>query len=356
MVMHDENMNAPTPGDDESVIIDWDAHRPQSTPVLQGIRNLVGEQAEIAYAPGCDILKMDRSGFPEAVALAQDAEVAIVVVGDRSGLGGDSTTGEAIDRATLELPGVQQELVLAVAATGIPTIVVCLCGRPPMLTDIVDSVSAILIGWVPAQEGGAAIANILFGDATPGGKLPISLPRHVGQVPVYYGHKPSGGRSHWHGDYMDMSTKPLFAFGYGLSYTTFGYHELSVTPSQARANEIVTIQFELSNLGTVGGEEVIQLYVGDPVASVTRPVKQLKAFKRVWLDPGQVKQVNITLDVAHLAFYDRDMRYGVEPGKIQVMIGTASDNICLEGQFEIIGAAQTVDQVFTSVVTLTELR
>src|SRR5690606_7413356 len=144
-------------------------------------------------------------------------------VGDRSGLSKDSTSGEAVDRATLELPGVQQDLVLAIAETGTPTVIVILNGRPPVLTEIVDQVSALLLAWLPAQEGGNAIADVIFGDVAPGGKLPVTLPRHVGQVPIYYAHKPSGGRSHWHGEYRDMSTTPLYPFGYGLSYTTFDY-------------------------------------------------------------------------------------------------------------------------------------
>ena len=347
IINHDENMDAPSPGSDEDPI-DWEAHRPPTTTVLQGIRNIAGSDIEVVYEEGCAVTGSDKSGFTTAVDLAQRSDVAILAVGDISGLGLGSTSGEAIDRATLELPGVQQELILAVAETGTPTVVVALSGRPPVLTDLVDHVDALLMGWLPAQEGGQAIAEILFGDVNPGGKLPLSLPRHVGQVPVYYNHKPSGARSHWHGDYADMSTKPLFPFGFGQSYTTFEYRNLSIKQSTATAQDTVEIQFEIQNTGTLAGEEVVQLYVSDPVASVTRPVKQLKGFKRIELNAGEAKNVIIELNMAHLAFYDRHMNYVVEPGVICIMVGSSSEDIRLSAEIEIVGTVQGVEQVFTT--------
>lgn len=344
-----ENMEAPSPGDDEQPI-NWEEHRPSTTTVLEGIRNLVGDNADLRYERGCDVIGNDTSGFEAAIKIAEQSEVAILVVGDQSGLGTDSTSGEAVDRTTLTLPGVQQDLVLAIAQTQTPTVVVSLNGRPPVLTDIVEHVAAILLGWLSAQEGGQAIAEVLFGDLTPGGKLPITLLRHVGQVPAYYNHKPSGGRSHWHEHYVDMSVKPLYPFGYGLSYTTFEYGNLSLSQTSVNAHDTVRIQFDLTNTGAIHGEEVIQLYISDPIASVTRPVKELKAFKRIALDAGESKQVTIDLAIAHFAFYDRHMNYIVEPGHVQVMIGSSADDIHLSSDIEIVGVPQTVEQVFTTSV------
>lgn len=341
---NDVTMEAPAPVA-EGPHVDWNAHRPPTTTVLAGIRQRVSADTEVTFARGCDVTGSDTSGFEEALALARNADVAVVVVGDRSGLGVDCTSGEAVDRARLTLPGVQQDLVLAVAKTGTPTIVISLNGRPPVLTEIVGRVDALLLGWLPAQEGGAGIADVLFGDAAPGGRLPMTLPRDVGQVPTYYAHKPSGARSHWHGDYVDMSVKPLYPFGYGLSYTTFTYSNLSVSQNTVNASDTVTVQFDLTNSGSVAGEEVIQLYIADPVASVTRPVKQLKAFKRIALDAGQTRRVMIALPVAHFGFYDRSMNYIVEAGKVEVMVGASSDDVRLSASLEI-ARTEPVEQVF----------
>jgi beta-glucosidase len=191
--------------------------------------------------------------------------------------------------------------------------------------------------WVPGEEGGAAVADVLFGEASPGGKLPISLPRSVGQVPVYYNHKPSGGRSHWKGDYVGMSTRPLFPFGHGLSFTHFEYGALEITPKQAAATGTVRIRAEITNAGSRAGEEVVQLYAHDEVASVTRPVRELKGFRRITLAPGETKVVAFELAVAQLGFYDRETAFVVEPGTVEVMLGSSSDDIRLRGSFEIIG-------------------
>ena len=175
------------------------------------------------------------SGFGEAEAIAKQADVAIVVVGDVSGLGEESTSGEAVDRATLGLAGVQQELVERIYASGTPTIVVLTNGRPPAIPWIADKIPAILQGWLPGQEGGSAIARVLFGDVNPAGRLPVTNPRSVGQVPIYYNHKPSGSRSHWHGEYRDESSKPLWAFGHGLSYTQFTYSAIELSKTDVTA-------------------------------------------------------------------------------------------------------------------------
>ena len=346
-----ENMDAPSPGRDNR-IIDWEAHRPPTTTVLQGIRTAVSPETEVVHALGCMITGKDKSHFPEAIAAAKSAELAVIVVGDISGLGLGATSGEAIDRATLELAGVQQDLILAIAETGTPCVVVALNGRPPVLTEILDKVQAIMLGWLPAQEGGNAIAQVLFGDVNPAGRLPVSLPRHVGQVPVYYNHKPSGGRSHWYGNYAEMSTEPLFPFGFGLSYSQFEYSDLELSAAQLSADAILEVLVTVKNSSTCAGDEVVQLYLADPVASVTRPVKMLKGFKRIHLQAQESAKLRFHIDMRHFAFYDRDMKYIVEPGKALVMIGKSSEEICASAEIEIVGESKVVSAVYETRVEI----
>jgi len=321
---------------DEDALIEAVEHSVPMVSVLEGIRNHL-TSAEVLTAQGCDIIGDSMAGFAEAVETAKRAEVAIVVVGDKSGLTQDCTSGESIDRADLGLPGVQQALVEAVVATGTPTIVVHVSGRPSALPWIAEHVPAILEAWIPGEEGGNAVADVLFGDVSPGGKLPISLPRSVGQVPVYYGHKPSGGRTNWWGDYSDLSAKPLFPFGHGLSYTSFEYANLKLNAAQVSPSGAIDISVDVKNSGSCAGEEVVQLYVHDPIASVTRPVKQLVGFKRIALSPNETRRVTFHLDMSQLAFYDRRMEYVVEPGNVEVMVGSSSEDIRLTGGFEISG-------------------
>ncbi len=354
---HIENMfnpdvspDSPTPA--QKSTLQWTDHLPPSVTVLQGIQRLVAPTTEVIYAHGCDILSTDTSGFAKAVAAAQQAEVAILVVGDKSGLAGGCTSGESIDRVSLDLPGVQQQLVEAIHATGTPVVVVLTNGRPYTLNWIADHIPAVLVAWLPAEQGGAAVADALFGDVNPGGKLPMSFPRHVGQVPVFYNHKPSGGRTHWQGQYVEMSAEPLYPFGYGLSYTQFEYASLQISAPQVHAHETVHIQLTVTNTGARMGDEVVQLYVSDPIASVTRPVLALKGFTRVRLQPQECKTITFAVDVCHLAFYDRTMRYQVEPGLITVGVGSSSEDIRLRGSFIIAGASVEVDQVFFTPVTV----
>ena len=205
--------------------------------------------------------------------------------------------------------------------------------------------------WLPAQEGGRAIANILFGDTNPGGKLPVTVPRHVGQVPLYYNHKPSGGRSHWHGDYIDSPVSPLYPFGHGLSYTTFAYDDMDISATKARANETIDVSCTVTNTGDVAGDEVVQLYVRDMKGSVTRPVKELKGFQRVSLAAGASVRLSFALSINHLAFYDREMNFVVEPGTIQVMVGSSSKDIRLSDSIEVVGEKTPVQPVFNTPVT-----
>ncbi len=307
--------------------------------LLEGVRAAVSQATQIRVVKGCEITgdAMKEEGFAEAVEAARASQVAIVAVGGKSGLTRDCTSGEFRDAADLRLTGVQQDLVLAVAATGTPTIVVLMNGRVFALAEIAERVAAIVEAWLPGEEGGGAIADVLFGRTNPAGRLPISLPRSVGQVPIYYNHKSGGGRSQMLGDYSDLPTTPLFPFGHGLSYTRFEYGALEVKPLAVSPEATVSIALDLSNTGERAGDEVVQLYLRDPVASVTRPVKQLAGFLRLHLQPGETRRLRFRLDLSQLSFYDTDMRLVVEPGEVRVMVGASSADVRAEASFTIEG-------------------
>jgi beta-glucosidase len=304
--------------------------------ILSGIKAKAGKRTKVLYARGCDYNSPDKGGFAEAVNLAKEAEVAIVVAGGKSGLTPDCTCGEMRDSADLRLPGVQEELVKAIYDTGTPVVLVLADGRPLVLGWMAEKIPAILEVWLPGEEGGNAVADILFGDYNPGGKLPIAFPRKVGQIPVYHGHKPSGARSQLWGDYVDVSTQPLYEFGYGLSYTTFKFSNLRVQPEKVKMGGKVRVRVEVENTGDVAGEEVVQLYVDDIVASVTRPVRELKGFKRIALKPGETRTVEFELSTEDLSFYGKDMKRIVEPGEFGVGVGPSSSNLPMLSKFEVV--------------------
>jgi beta-glucosidase len=328
---------------DEHVPLESLTHLPNPTvsvvTVLEGIRAQVAAASRVLYAQGCSLAGSDSSGFAEAIQAARQADVVIAVVGGKSGFIKDCTAGEERDSATLLLPGVQEDLLVALAETGTPLVVVLVDGRPLALERIVPNVRALVEAWLPGEEGGNAIADILFGAVSPGGKLPITFPAHVGQVPVFYAHKPSAGKSHLWDDYTDAPRTPLFPFGFGLSYSQFEYTDLTISPGHLSAPGAVAVGCSLSNVGKVAADEVVQLYTSDPVASVTRAVKELKGFLRVHLLPGDKKRVAFRLPTELLAFYDKDMNLVVEPGYFAVMIGSSSEDIRLSGGFEVTGEA-----------------
>ena len=317
-----------------------DAHKIRVTTVLEGIRAAVSEETEVLYNKGCEILDDDRTGFEEAVKVAQQADIVILVLGDRSGLTPDCTTGETRDSADLRLPGVQESLAKTIIGTGKPVVVVLINGRPYAIPWLAENANAILEAWLPGEEGGAAIVDILFGDANPGGKLPISFPRTVGQVPVFYSSKPSGTGSFWYKEYVDKKVTPLYPFGYGLSYTEFKFEDLAISPKSAAVGESVDISLTVTNTGPVEGDEVVQLYIRDEFASVPRPTKELKGYVRVRLLPGEKKSIFFHLLVNQIAFYDTTLNLVLEAGKISVMVGSSSDDIRLTGEFEITGASK----------------
>ena len=259
-----------------------------------------------------------------AVDAAKKSDVAIVAV--------SIMEGEGSDRANLDLPGQQEQLIKMIAETGTPTIVVLINGSAVTMKNWVDKVAGILEAWYPGEECGNAIADVLFGDYNPGGKLPITFPQVVGQVPLYYNHKPTGRGN----DYTDISGKPQFPFGYGLSYSTFKYSNLQITPGKIDRNGKVQLSVDVENTGNRKGEEVVQLYVHDPVASVARPVEELRGFKRIMLEPGEKKTVMFDLGRDDFGFLDANMKFVVEPGIIEVLIGSSSDDIRLKSTFEVI--------------------
>jgi beta-glucosidase len=325
------------------------------TTVLDGIRGLVSPETIVYYARGYDGLFDSDSGFDEAVQVAQKADAVVLVLGDRSGLTLDCTTGETRDSSDLKLPGSQEDLAKALIATGKPVTVVLITGRPYALSRLSETVSAILEAWLPGEEGGAAIAEVLFGDVNPGGKLPITFPRTVGQVPIFYNTKPAGARSHWYEDYVSGKVTPLYPFGHGLSYTSFEFRDLMIQPEQVRYNEHLDISLVVENVGQVSGEEVVQLYIHDMLACIPRPIKELKGYYRLKLEPGEVRQVTFHLPVNQLAFYDLDLKLILEAGQIEVMVGSSSQDIRLRGAFEIIGAprVEVKERVFTCPVSVT---
>lgn len=333
----DPTVPAPTPMLAERVG-DLALQFPRMISLLAAVKELLPPTAQVLHAAGCDVIVPDTSGFAAAVAAASQAEVVILALGERSGLSQDATSGEARDRADVGLPGVQRELLRAVAATGTPVVLVLLGAKPVALGDVEGEVSAILNAWLPGEEGGPAIAETLFGLHSPGGRLPMSFPRSSAQLPVYYNHKPSGGRSHWKGDYVDMPTTPLYAFGHGLSYTVFEYRDLAV---DARA-DMVLVAFDVANRGKRRGDEVVQVYLRDEVASVTRPVKQLVGFARLTLEPGAAQRVEFEVPLELLAFYGSDMRLVLEGGAVEVMVGASASDIRLRGGFAITGETREV--------------
>ena len=308
--------------------------------ILEALREAAPAMT-ILYARGCDNLDPDTSGFAEAVELARLADAVVLVLGDRSGLTLNCTTGETRDSGDLRLPGMQSDLAQAVMAVGKPVVLVLVNGRPLAIPELADKASAILEAWLPGEEGGVAVAEVLFGEVNPGGKLPISFPRHVGQLPIFYDQKPTGGKSNWHGNYVNLEAGPKYPFGHGLSYTTFEYGDFTLATAQVAAGGSVDVSVNVRNTGKVTGDEVVQLYICDEYGCVPRPVKELKGFARLNLAPGEGHRLTFHLPVNQLAFYDEDMNLVVEPGTIQVMVGSSSRDIRCEGIFEITGEKKT---------------
>ncbi len=305
--------------------------------ILDAIRASLVE-AEVSHARGTGISGGTDEELTAAVELARAADVAIVVLGERSGLTDDSTTGEFRDRSSLGFSGRQQELLEAVVETGTPVVLVVVSGRPLAIEWAAAHCGAILLAWVPGDAGPDAIADVLTGAVNPGGKLPVSVPRHVGQVPITYRHHPTGGHSQPKGDYVDGPVAPLWPFGRGLSYTSFRVDRLCVDHEEVATSEgEVTVSVDIENTGERTGDEVIQLYVRDVEASVARPVLELRGFRRVSLLPGERRTVSFMMSAEQFAYVGADHRRVVEPGAITVHVGTSSVDLPLTTTIHLVG-------------------
>jgi beta-glucosidase len=308
--------------------------------VLDGIRKKLGGDTRIHYVKGCDVIGSGLDEIDKAVKAAKSADLALVVLGENEWQkeNKQGTTGEGYDVATLELTGKQLELVQRVAATGTPVVVVLINGRPLAIPWIAANIPAIIEAWCPGEKGGDAIADVLFGDYNPGGKLTVTIPRHAGQLPVYYNHKPSKSywlEEGWGNSYADLDYRPLYVFGHGLSYTTFDYSGLEVSPESSGPYGRFEIRAEIRNTGDRAGREVVQLYIRDKISSVVRPVQELKGFSRIRLEPGESDTVHFELTGEELKMLDKHLDWVVEPGEFEILLGSSAGDIRLKSSLRI---------------------
>jgi beta-glucosidase len=301
--------------------------------VLEGIKAKVGSNVKVAYHTGCNLYDNSRDKIAEAVTIAAQADVAVVVVGESAVM-----NGEGASRSEITLPGVQEDLVKAIVATAKPTVVLLINGRPLAVEWIDQHATAILETWTLGSEAGNAVADVLFGDYNPSGKLPMTFPRSVGQVPIYYNHKNTGrpyngnyseplDQRIYQSKYRDVKNSPLYPFGFGLSYSSFEYSEITMNTNKIDMDGKIEASVMVTNKGNYDGEEVVQFYIRDLVGSVTRPVKELKGFKKIFLKAGESAKVAFSVSDEDLAFYRADMSWGSEPGNFELFIGTNSDNV-----------------------------
>ena len=303
--------------------------------VLEGIKAAVSPSTKVLYSKGCDINSDSTNLFSQAVSVANQSDVVVMAVGE-----GANWSGEAYSRANINIPGNQVDLIKEIRKTGKPIVVLLMNGRPLTIPWVAGNVNAILETWLLGTQAGNAIADVLFGKYNPAGKLPISFPVTVGQIPVYYNHKNTGRpkddpKYKWASGYMDLTNDPLYPFGFGLSYTTFSYSDIRLSNTQMKMNDSITVSVTVKNTGRYNGEEVVQLYIRDLVGSVTRPVKELKGFRKVLIKTGDSKEVVFTLKSSDLAFYTKDMTFKAEPGDFKVFVGTNSAD-CKEASFTLI--------------------
>ncbi len=303
----------------------------------EGLQNKVGAATRLLYAKGCEIEGNNKDGFAEAVEVAKQSDVVILSIGERRDM-----SGEAKSRSNINIPGVQEELLKELLATGKPVVVLINAGRPLVFNYTADHAPAILYTWWLGSEAGNAIADVLFGDYNPSAKLPVSFPRSVGQIPIYYNYFNTGrpatddSNRNYNSSYNDESIFPKYEFGYGLSYTSFQYSNLQLSQKSIRLNEKIEVNLVITNTGTYEGEEVIQLYLRDKVGSIVRPVKELKDFQKVKLAAGESRAIKFVINREKLSFYNQQLQWMAEPGDFELMIGASSRDIRLKDNFELI--------------------
>ncbi len=317
--------------DEYDIIGNWAAkgdRQGKALSVFEGISEYLNSD-QILYAKGCDILKDDESGFGEAISISKQADAIVLVMGE-----GHHMSGEAASRTNLKIPGIQPKLIKKIreANPNKKIILVLMNGRPLNLSDEVNLVDAILEIWFPGTMGGAATADLLFGEVNPSGKLTVTFPRNVGQVPIYYNMKNTGRpipdnnpKEDYKSNYIDVPNSPLFVFGHGLSYTTFKYSDFKLSSQNLYTNGTIQASVTVTNTGNYDGHEIVQLYIHDKVGSVTRPVKELKGFEKIFLKQGESKIVTFEISVEDLKFYNSEMKFGVEPGEFEIAIAPSSD-------------------------------
>ncbi len=302
--------------------------------LLDGMQQQAGN-TRLLYAKGCDIDDTVRSGFDEAIAAARQADIVVMAMGEAPDM-----TGEAKSKSNIHLPGVQEDLIRAVQATGKPVVVVLLAGRPMVFNWTAEHIPAILYAWWPGSQGGNAMADVLYGKYNPAGKLPMTFPRSEGQIPIYYNHfntgrpAPNDSARFYTSAYLDLAVSPQFAFGHGLSYTSFEYSDLAFSQTALGDRNSIDVSFTLKNSGKYAGEEIAQLYLRATVSRPLRPVKELKGFQKVLLRPGESRRLHFIIRKAELAFYNDQLQRVTEPGEYQIMFGSASDDIRLQGKIE----------------------
>ncbi|MEO7445948.1 MAG: beta-glucosidase BglX [Ferruginibacter sp.] len=302
----------------------------------EGLQNKIGN-VNLLYAKGCDIEEERKAGFSEAVNVARQADVIILSIGERRDM-----SGEAKSRSNITIPGVQEDLFRELVATGKPIVVLINAGRPLVFSDIKEKASAILYTWWLGSEAGNAIADVLFGEYNPSAKLVSTFPRSVGQIPIYYNHlntgRPAKNDSNhiYNSSYIDLSIYPAYEFGYGLSYTKFVYNNFRLSKMKMKAGDKLEASLDVSNAGDYDGEEIVQLYLHDKVASLSRPVKELKDFLKIMLKKGETKSIKFIIDIEKLSFYNSQLQWIAEPGEFEIMIGASSQDIRLQGKFELL--------------------
>jgi beta-glucosidase len=302
----------------------------------EGLENKVGKRTKILYAKGCGVEDKSKEGFADALHVASQAEVIILSIGENF-----DKSGEAKSKSNLQLPGVQLELIKELQKTGKPIVILINAGRPLIFDWVADNMPTIVYTWWLGSEAGNAIADVLFGDYNPSGKLPMSFPRTEGQIPIYYNHFNTGRpaktetQTNYVSAYIDLKNSPKFPFGYGLSYTTFDYSNLKLSKKTMKNNESIIVSVNIKNSGSVMGEEVVQLYLRDKVGSVIRPIIELKDFQKITLNRGETKTIQFTIDNQKLSFYNNALEFVSEPGNFDLMIGSSSADIRLKDSFEL---------------------
>ena len=320
----------PLADDEFHILGNWAAHGNRDGVAVSIKEGFEAKGSDFKYAKGCEIIEGDTSNFEKAVSTAKASDIVVMVMGES-----ERMSGEAASRSSIKLPGLQQKLIAEIKILGKPIVLVLLNGRPLDLSWESETVDAIVEAWFPGSSGGHAIADVLFGDYNPSGKLPVTFPRNIGQIPIFYNHKNTGRPINIEGPdprdpryvskYFDVENSPLFHFGYGLSYTSFEYKDVAIDSNTLLLNSRITVTASITNTGDFDGEEIAQLYIKDKFGSITRPVKELKGFEKIFLKKGETKTVEFVITANDLKFYDNNLNFVNEAGDYELFVAGSSD-------------------------------